>query len=1636
MPLSPEELEALQRARKKGAAPAKKGPAAPSVPDIREAKNTRDAISLEVRARTLGYASGLTEEEAAELASPTMPGIVPETGRPDETPLSPTLGEVLRPKLISRTPQAQRKQFTRLGTPVKWDLLQKELDMTDEEVDRARRFYSEIMALNPDMPLEKVLQTAVTRTLIPEQFASKTAKWEPPKDVKESVLKEAFKRRKEGVEYPVLTPEEMATVRRRILKSVDEKAPDTPTVVVNTITGEIIPYDPTDYDVYHMVKHFKVMPREEAVKMVAEGMTPFWAIPGKVEELQGDLGVEFFGRSPQSGAHVESVPGWLMRLVLTPWNAAAGLISEVALPPKAKKKVEEQYPERYREHPVLRNIAFNEGFVGIGIKLAEAMGKEYAEELGLPESVVKGLLIGGSAAADFVVDVPIALASGTLKLGNKAVEMAAKTGKGLSAARKILQMPEGGARLRRFLQGMMAHLIPVAEVGKAYARAIYDAFTTVPKSKAEKFTELIDMAPNYEAAGMGARWIREMKDIHPQANARALYDFFAKFGGKESTRRIDLELKRLRGAEWMDEREKFNVIYDHVMSHFNAGSPGDVIQVAHDTFVRPEDLPKLYKTAENLKFNSETEKPLLKVINEILASGEPHVYTVMDRKVLKPKPTQKGKVGKPGAKVEEQPKTMMVGWKLTGEQVVALEKEAKEAFRQGYIPEVVFFAHGGQKFGPVFRIPDDGWFVPASRISSMLDALWKKAAVKSGVQIPMHRVRSVITRTEVTEPLETRTLGKRWYRNFMHTFWDPKSFVSPGQRAIYEEVSGRVRNLDQELRGFLREYKGDPLGGIHEWIVQNSSRADEGLAWAIRQNFRPERVQESMFDSLTGLIWKGTENWLTPTGEKLIDQIAQKYARMVYDDEIPWHQAVKHAILEAEEAFYANVPVVGNEPLVKGGWRVNSLIRGRSTHKPINQERLSELIVGSAYKSVAEEVAGQAIVRAIVRDPLSVYVSGVNAIHPDVAKRELYSLFILDSIKDKVPPLPSILERVLKPDKGLSTDEAKELAEYFGVKWEVAEAALKDGRIVGQLLLDKAKERKKLEKFLDAVDAYSEAVSAASKLDVDEIRHKMWTRLVQLSAHIRMGSNPLVKGSNLDSALEVLNRVAPESFTLSEIAVDEFLLQAGVPSGGVVADDLLRIQSEHLNELALGNARNYVGEAGGEGVVQAAANYFKRVDSPGVISKLGTLFYTANALRYTTLLGMRIRFHGVNFLTAPFLIYMSLGGKNIPGVHSGLLATRTMSAGLGFSRSVNTYHIAGQVFTDLDIYRMAVLGTGARSAAGAVIHEAIIRDSVRVAGAAGLTGKVGWLKDLAFAGNRLGDYTDQWWRLGVFWKSVMNGEPPLLAARKAREALFDYGKLSAFERATIARIAIFYTFTRMNVANFMRNLTSIEGLRKAGRLLKTQRAVNYIMTGGDRDKLAFLPEWAASRIILSIDEDADGEWYDVIMGPPIPFLDAFVLVGNLISLDPEPIRGLLNPAFAVPLGVQRTSFDKRVAPEHVLLLRKFGAWDLFQALMKAKTGAPVPGKYSPNDPAADDNGIVWWLNPKQEKFYHNIMNVQNFMGSALPIIEYTRMLSGEQPATYPLGATTRSHVKAPDPYEEQQQLRETIRGLGTDYERR
>tara|TARA_R110000868_G_scaffold146606_4_gene367454 strand:- start:1317 stop:6641 length:5325 start_codon:yes stop_codon:yes gene_type:complete len=592
-------------------------------------------------------------------------------------------------------------------------------------------------------------------------------------------------------------------------------------------------------------------------------------------------------------------------------------------------------------------------------------------------------------------------------------------------------------------------------------------------------------------------------------------------------------------------------------------------------------------------------------------------------------------------------------------------------------------------------------------------------------------------------------------------------------------------------------------------------------------------------------------------------------------------------------------------------------------------------------------------------------------------------------------------------------------------------------------------------------DFFSDPIAErASKRTADDAAAK---RAVNVAAAKRAGDRTIDDFFSdrliLDEAAELADRLKARDLGLlraikaAESAADDVLraqkLDGIVPPENVsrlLRDIQLTFGADKINDglLVHPQARAFVaGLKESSYDVNKLVDYVRKNPNTGITALLRDTWDGIQKLQYWFMLNTRTRFHGVNIMTAPFIIDSTIGGAKAKG------AIENFAPGLLLSRIVEEQQ-AVRSLPEIANNQATLTSLAVTTPSGKTYTYGDLADLATSAGirttASGLSGgkaainpltqwlkaeqAVHWLRptgELSLMVRRVlidapagfASQMDGMWRGAVLIDALKAGSSETEAVQLARAALFDYGRLTAWEQKYISSWFMYYSFTRASLANTLEQL-----LTNPSRLANQIKVSKGFNVGEERNQGSFARPlfyesgFMPSRAWLGSHTTGEGRQNYGSYAPPLPLVDSYVFLMKIIgtslrygslgalqgSQDFQPAEYMMervNPvagAFISDRPQTMYGYGK-IDDRHIAWLKATGQWDLFTS----QIGQPTLREAKPGETAwveIDGNPMVYTFEGDKKSisnYVHLVMAV-NAAGAGLTIADYAPFVAGiEEP---------------------------------------
>jgi hypothetical protein len=274
--------------------------------------------------------------------------------------------------------------------------------------------------------------------------------------------------------------------------------------------------------------------------------------------------------------------------------------------------------------------------------------------------------------------------------------------------------------------------------------------------------------------------------------------------------------------------------------------------------------------------------------------------------------------------------------------------------------------------------------------------------------------------------------------------------------------------------------------------------------------------------------------------------------------------------------------------------------------------------------------------------------------------------------------------------------------------------------------------------------------------------------------------------------------------------------------------------------------------------------------------------------------------------------------------------------------------------------------------------------------------------------NELPQAEDTLFRFMTFRSALEQGRSLDEAVALARRSMFDVSDVNQSiipqVENNLRKLSLFYTFARNNLANTIRNLTSIKGLKRIGKSARTRDDLTDLLLGEDAEETReYSPSYAQTRIILDkIGFDPKRGKEIIIATPSLPQLDGIYALADIIKGEASGfVGGGLKQEYKALLGVEdKFKIDPDKVPEEHLQVLKLFTDDPLDSVNMLLTGMGAePTTYVPATKYGEgveieglEGGYVIPLTtPQQKKIYTRFMTAMAYSGITSPIRDYGRL---------------------------------------------
>ena len=1226
----------------------------------------------------------------------------------------------------------------------------------------------------------------------------------------------------------------------------------------------------------------------EIARMAAERIEkPFWTDPQEVEKRLADPtryqkpGV--FKAETVFGTQRESTVGFLTRAAMAPLNAVAGaafpivFTGGVAIPGVtddsegaidaaiARKGAAEEArrrarPEAYKDSPILLNIAQGRGFVGEAAELSKITGLDLDKILEVgPVSISLGTLYTAGAFAADLLDPSLDVLSGLTK-GARVGLQTAKAAKEIGVeGAKTL-----GAKLgaEEAIKTVLFENPAISLVTRRFGFAPGDIRLSISDAVAKQAgRDLFDAS--------GAR------RLPPASSPEIVQNLSKKLDELDQLVKPDLgkSVKPLSRQEFADALIEASVRNPDVAAAVERLPPGAkpaalqrdpvVLRAVQDSLVRQAARSEVFKATGD----SVLKSGIVALTRNTFATKDV-VNEVLKEYSASPlaklvKEIQKSpKFGR----VRVADETGAFGSQAAAFEGFKLDKNSPE-FSQLLEQTGRLARQGNIKDIDLRSIQDDD-FISSAAIRQIIDAeidtIAKKYRVATGADIA--QTTPIIAR-ELRTPLETRDFSAPAFRKFISQYINskppvtPVEMLTPAQRAVYEPVVDALGKLDSKLRNEMNAIMRNP--GFRE-------------VYGV-----PDGVNDRM--ELLGYL-------ITGPGISGLDRsyVLQKSLKGAVDN-VLYTKDTKLNIFDLFDGIRTDE--ITDIWSAKGRMELDDLI-----------DQSVRIIDGNPAKYAEEMSKVVEGAKVLKNDPTNIKVDpGEVLVREDkFNERMIASYYLAESSR--------VLNQTVKNVVLSQSDDIADSFRSLGADRSAIGGG--DVQAYGDIIYNYVRNVTEDPNFLQK--NLSEIFNAIVDRSVLTSRVSNPGRLVGEVADV---AGKIMKVNGMKGAEDPLGDLR-KIINLASVKDPEVVDTLRAFLGENVADQILKALEE-------GGAKNIQ-----RGLAEAITNQKEAGPVPRALDAINSMFYLFT-------LTLAPRFHGGNIIGAPEVVYSTTGKLISPipipgtstgdamlimrrayGPEGGQVASTPMITLRGYSERP-LIDAGGRGYTNNEIYRAVV------QSAGETLNKVDIPSiSARRALIQLQNGGKGTAQRAVDTILETPQTEDTMYRMAVVLEGLRDGLPLEQAIQLGRSALYDKGTIADFEKV-LSRNIMFYSFTRNNLVNLLKNLTTVNGLKRISNVLKTKRGVESILVPDLTEKeKSYLPDVAATSYILGRAQDVGERGNIVTTGSST--LSAIQLLTKFLAFDVAGAAQSATPRLfqAIDTFKEKTGEEKliNVPVEHLAII--------------------------------------------------------------------------------------------------------------------
>ena len=411
-------------------------------------------------------------------------------------------------------------------------------------------------------------------------------------------------------------------------------------------------------------------------------------------------------------------------------------------------------------------------------------------------------------------------------------------------------------------------------------------------------------------------------------------------------------------------------------------------------------------------------------------------------------------------------------------------------------------------------------------------------------------------------------------------------------------------------------------------------------------------------------------------------------------------------------------------------------------------------------------------------------------------------------------------------------------------------------------------------------------------------------------------------------------------------------------------------------------------------------------ENPSLYDGLSMIQNALKAVFYTTVLGMRVAYHMVNAVTAPALIYQTIGSSKLFRDVDlyGLFKRSYRTVVEGSNKGSRHYaEVAlrtkdGRVYTYGDLFE-ALQKTGAKTEytyIKSALRDGTLLKDIRLAtmgrGGIGNTAELilqNIIRGIGKGSDMFTNFatkTDMGFRSAVLINALKDGRSLDESAKLASRSLFDYNDMPDGFRKYTNGAFVFTSFAWANNVDLLRALMGLDAnaLKRYMYVAKVTRDTNkfyqYMNDNQEYPYEMYFPEFAQPRLRFGYQQDPDGRNASFKMGMSIPSNEAIQfhlsVIDSLYRREYSDVRdyalNMLDPSIKIAsdifLDTNLTRLGNKVPLKHVQVFGVYGTTptEIAQGI-EQYTGTQVYPRFVGFNATGNYNGYLYEFKDKKQK---------------------------------------------------------------------